>query len=77
MQLVFFSLHLVLHACTARFDVTNTAQKFLESKQALTDMSIYMQRHDHKINNHINETSEISKLDLFIINATEQITQDI
>ena len=35
MQLVFFYLHLVLHACAARFDVTGTAQNFLESKQAL------------------------------------------
>jgi len=34
-QLVFFRLHLVLHACAARFDVTGTAQNFLESKQAL------------------------------------------
>ena len=25
----FFRLHLVLHACAARFDVTGTAQKFL------------------------------------------------
>ena len=28
-QLVFFRLHLVLHACAARFDVMGTAQKFL------------------------------------------------
>ena len=34
MQLFFFRLHLVLHACAARFDVTRTAQNFLESKQA-------------------------------------------
>ena len=36
MQLIFFRLHLVLHACVARFDVTGTAQKFLESKRGLT-----------------------------------------
>ena len=36
MQLVFFRLHLVLHTCAARFDVTDTAQNFLESKQALS-----------------------------------------
>ena len=35
MQLVFFRLYLVLHACAARFDVTGTAQNFLESKPAL------------------------------------------
>ena len=29
-QLVFFHLHLILHVCAARFDVTVTAQKFLD-----------------------------------------------
>ena len=33
----FFCLHLVLHACAARFDVTVYAQNFLESTQALMD----------------------------------------
>ena len=36
MQLVFFRLHLVLHACAARFDVTGAAQNFLESKRGLS-----------------------------------------
>ena len=35
MQLVFFRLYLVLHACAARFDVMGTTQNLLESKHAL------------------------------------------
>jgi len=34
-QLIFFRLYLVLHAYAARFDVTDTAQNFLESKHSL------------------------------------------
>ena len=36
MQLVFFRLHLVLHACTTRFDVMSTTQKILGTKHALS-----------------------------------------
>ena len=35
MQLVFFRLHLVLHACAAKFDVMDTAQIFLNLNRPL------------------------------------------
>ena len=43
MQLVFFRLYLVLHTCAARFDVTGTAQNFLESKEALIWITLFVE----------------------------------
>ena len=40
MQLVFFRLHLVLHAYAAKFDVMVTTQNFLGTKQALNSVDV-------------------------------------
>ena len=39
----FFRLHLVLHACVARFDVTSTVQNFLDFEGKLNGASVHVE----------------------------------
>ena len=36
----FFQLHLMLHTCVRKFDVTGTAQTFLGTKRSLSAISV-------------------------------------
>ena len=40
----FFQLHLILHACVRKFDVTGTAQTFLGTKHPLSSSAVQNKR---------------------------------